>query len=114
MFEITAYYVDTKQTDRILAAIDEECAKIAEGLPADELERVRASFTSDFLRENDQLMWRTLNIAVCEQQRDRAELVNEVPALLASVTADDVARAAATWLESDKRAVLEWHPGRKG
>ncbi len=114
MFEITAYYVDTKQTDRILAAIDEECAKIAEGLPADELERVRSSFTSDFLRENDQLMWRTLNIAVCEQQRDRAELVNEVPALLASVTADDVARAAATWLDPDKRAVLEWHPGRKG
>jgi hypothetical protein len=47
-------------------------------------------------------------MSVFEQQRGRAELVNEVPALLGQVTADDV-RAAAAALGRD-RAVLELRP----
>jgi predicted Zn-dependent peptidase len=113
MLEITAYYPDPSQTKAIIAAIDEECAKAAADVSVDELDRVRASLASDFLRENDQLIWRTLNLAVCEQQRGRAELTNEVPAVLQAVTPDDIAKAASTWLDPDQRAVLEWRPGAK-
>jgi hypothetical protein len=48
-------------------------------------------------------------MSVFEQQRGRAELVNEVPALLESVTAEQVQAAAGT-LGAD-RAVLEVRPG---
>lgn len=111
LLEILAYYVDTSDTDRIIASVDEACARVAEDLTFEELERVTSAYASDFLRENDQLMSRTINFAVCEQQRGQAELVNEVPKLLGTVTVEEVAEAASTWLDPSKRAILEWRPG---
>jgi hypothetical protein len=49
-------------------------------------------------------------MAVLEQQRGRAELVNELPALLAAVTPEQVVAAAAA-LRPQRRAVLEVVPG---
>jgi hypothetical protein len=49
-------------------------------------------------------------MAVFEQQRGRAELVNELPALLRRVTPEQVQEAAAT-LTPDTRALLELRPG---
>ena len=53
-----------------------------------------SAFVSDYLSENDQLMARAINLGVLEQQRGQAELMNEVPNLLAAVTVDDVAEVA--------------------
>ena len=64
--------------------------------------------TSRYLRDIDPVLGRALNMSVFEQQRGRAELVNEVPALFAAVTPEAVAAAAAT-LGGD-RAVLELVP----
>ena len=61
-----------------------------------------------YLREVDPVLGRALTMSVFEQQRGRAELVNEVPALLAQVTDAQVQAAAAT-LGLD-RAVLELRP----
>jgi zinc protease len=112
MLEIVANYVDPAATDTLIASIDSVCAEVAHSLTPDELDRVRNAFASDYLRENDQLIARTINLATCEQQRGRAELVNEIPALLEAVTVDEVAEASSTWLDPTKRAVLEWRPGR--
>ena len=46
-------------------------------------------------RAQDHVLARTLALASFEQQRGRAELVGELPALLAAVTAEQVAAAAA-------------------
>jgi predicted Zn-dependent peptidase len=54
-------------------------------------------------------MGRAQQLAVFEQQRGRAELVNELPGLLDQVTADAV-QAAAGALRPDNRAVLELRP----
>jgi zinc protease len=62
-----------------------------------------------YLREVDPVLGRAQVMSVFEQQRGRAELVNEVPALLESVTAEQVQAAAGT-LGAD-RAVLEVRPG---
>jgi hypothetical protein len=62
------------------------------------------------LRETDSVLGRALSMAVLEQQRDRAELINELPRLLGSVTTDQIAAAAAT-LRRDRRALLEIVPG---
>jgi hypothetical protein len=62
------------------------------------------------LRETDSVLGRALSMAVLEQQRDRAELINELPRLLGSVTTDQIAAAAAT-LRPGRRALLEIVPG---
>ena len=61
------------------------------------------------LREIDPVLGRATQAAVYEQQRGRAELLNELPGLLAAVTANDVL-AAAAMLRPDNRAVLELRP----
>jgi predicted Zn-dependent peptidase len=65
--------------------------------------------TARYVRELDPVMGRAQQLSVFEQQRSRAELVNELPELLDQVTADAVQAAAAT-LRPDNRAVLELRP----
>lgn len=62
-----------------------------------------------YLREVDPVLGRATHAAVFEQQRGRAELLNEFPDLLSSVTPQQVVAAAAT-LRRDNRAVLELRP----
>jgi zinc protease len=97
--------------DTVIASVDEEIARLAaEGLGQDEVDRTVARLTARFLREVDPVLGRATHAAVFEQQRGRAELLNELPGLLAAVTAEQVAAAAAT-LGRDNRAVLELRPG---
>ncbi len=96
--------------DRVVATIDEELERLAtDGLVVGELDRTVARMTARYLRDIDPVLGRVTTMAVLEQQRGRAELVNELPALLASVTAEAVQAAAAT-LGRDNRAVLELRP----
>jgi predicted Zn-dependent peptidase len=96
--------------DTLLASVDEELDRLATGgLQPGELERTVARMRARYLREIDPVLGRAQVMTVFEQQRGRAELVNELPGLLATVTAQAV-RAAAGTLAGD-RAVLEIQPG---
>jgi zinc protease len=112
MLEILAYYTDVADTQRVIGSIEEVCARVPEDLSVAELERVINASISDYLREADHLMSRAINFAVCEQQRGKAELLNEIPTLLSTVTVEEVAEVASGWLDPKRRAVLEWRPGR--
>ena len=108
---IEAHHAPDVKGNRVVKAIDEELDRVAtDGVPADELERVQARLSSALLQGADHVMSRTLAMASYEQQRGRAELVGEMPALLAAVTADQVATAAAA-LRPDARARLDVVPG---
>jgi zinc protease len=97
--------------DQVTRAIDEELDRVASGgLKQGELARVQARLAAQLLREVDAVLGRTLNMAVLEQQRGRAELLNELPALLATVTPEQVVAAAAS-LRPQRRAMLEIVPG---
>ena len=107
VFTITAHYPDRAALDAILAAVDDELARIADvGLLPGELERVRTRLVSVLLRELDAVLSRTLAFAKFELIYGRAELVAELPAKLSAVTEDQV-RAAAASLRPDGRAVVE-------
>jgi len=96
--------------DTVVRTVDEELERLATGgLDGDELARTVARMNARYLREVDSVLGRAQSMSVFEQQRGRAELVNEVPALLSGVTAEAVQAAAAT-LGAD-RAVLEIQPG---
>jgi predicted Zn-dependent peptidase len=95
----------------VLGAVAEELDRLATGdLPQQELDRTVARMTARYYREVDSVLGRALHLATYEQQRDRGELVNELPALLREVTTAQVQAAAAT-LTADTRTVLELRPG---
>jgi predicted Zn-dependent peptidase len=94
----------------VVDTVDEEIERLAtDGCDADEVARTVARMTARYLRDVDPVLGRATHAAVFEQQRGRAELINEMPALLADVTAEQVVAAAAT-LRRDNRCVLELRP----
>jgi predicted Zn-dependent peptidase len=107
-----AHHAPTASADTVLASATEELDRLAtDGLSAGELDRVRARIVAQLFRDVDPVLGRTLALAGMEQQHGRAELLMELPGLLAAVGDADVRWAAAT-LVPGRRAVLELMPGR--
>jgi zinc protease len=107
---IEVHHPEETSAETVVAAIDEEIARLAgDGLGDDELARTVARMTARYLRELDPVMGHAQQLSVFEQQRGRAELVNELPELLERVTAADVQRVARS-LRPDNRALLELRP----
>jgi len=93
--------------DKMLRAVDEECARLAdERLAPGELERTQARMATHLLRDTDAVLGRALQMALLEQQRGAPELINELPRMVGEVTADQVIAAAAT-LVPGRRAAME-------
>ncbi|MDQ6874265.1 MAG: insulinase family protein [Actinomycetota bacterium] len=104
---VQAHHPAAVPVDRVLATIDEELRRLADGgLEPGELRRVTARLAAHALHDVDSILGRSLAMAVFEQQRGRAELVAEMPGLLAAVDEADLVAAAAT-LAPERRAVLE-------
>jgi zinc protease len=97
--------------DKVLRAVDEELDRVATGgLSPGELARTQARMATHLLRDSDPVISRALRMAVLEQQRGAPELINELPRLVGSVTAERVVAAAAT-LRPERRASIEVVPG---
>ena len=111
-FLLEVHHAPEVPADTVIAAVDDELARlVADGLSDDEVQRTVARMVARYLREIDPVLGRATHAAVFEQQRGRAELLNELPELLAAVTADQVVQAAAA-LRPDNRAVLELRPAQ--
>ncbi len=109
-FTVIAIHPSTVDADRVLAATDEEIARLAaDGPDPDELARITARWAAALFRQNDRLVSRTLAIGAFELLHGRAELITELPALVAAIGCDQVAGAAAK-LRPDSRAVLMLEP----
>jgi predicted Zn-dependent peptidase len=111
MLQVSAWYPGKPDADRILRAVDDEIARIADGVKTDDVERFRNAYVAEYLGSIDGLSQRGMLVAAFEQQRSNAELINEIPGALGRVQADDIARVAAEWLKPDRRAVVDLHPG---
>ncbi|HTL23225.1 MAG TPA: pitrilysin family protein [Mycobacteriales bacterium] len=108
---LEVHHAPDVKVQTVVDTVDEEVERLAhDGCDSDEVARTVARMTARYLRDIDPVLGRATHAAVLEQQRDRAELLNEVPELLAGVTAEQVVAAAAT-LRRDNRAVLEHRPG---
>jgi zinc protease len=108
---VEVHHPDETPLEQVLATVDEEIARLAtDGLTAGELDRTVARMVSRYYRELDPVLGRATTMSVLEQQRGRAELVDELPDLMRAVSPDQVVTAAAE-LRPDNRAVLELRPG---
>jgi predicted Zn-dependent peptidase len=107
---ITAVHPATVDVNRVLEVTDEEIARLAaEGPDPDELARITARWVATLFRHNDRLVSRTMALGAFELLHGRAELVTELPAMVAAMGAEQVASAAAA-LRPDSRAVLILEP----
>ncbi|MFD3719345.1 M16 family metallopeptidase [Streptomyces sp. NPDC058674] len=97
-------------TDQVLEVLDQELAALAaKGPTEEELERATALSSVGMHRKYDTLLTRTRALGAQEVLFGKAELVDELPGRLARVSAQDLARAAAS-LRPDARAVLSLRP----
>ncbi|GLZ35888.1 peptidase M16 [Lentzea sp. NBRC 105346] len=113
-FTISAIHPAEVTADRVIAAIDEELARLSEEPPsAEELAKVTARWASTMHKEHDRLTNRTLGLGSAELLFGRAELIYELPERIAAVTVDEVA-AAAKALRPDSRAILIVEPAAGG
>jgi zinc protease len=100
--------------DRVLATVDEELDRLAnDGLVAGELARTQARMVAHLLRENDAALNRALRMAVLEEQRGDASILNDLPRMIGSVTEEQVVAAAAA-MRPNRRAAIEVIPGAGG
>lgn len=97
--------------EKVLATFDEELDRLAsDGLSAGELARIQARMATHLLRDTDAVLGRALRMAVLELQRGNPALLNDLPHLLAEVSAEQVREAAVT-LRPQRRASIEVVPG---
>jgi len=110
LLQIVVFHTGVASTDALLAVVDEELERLATAGPdSDELARVAASAAGAHWRGLDPLLNRALSLAGAEVVHGRAELVGELPGVLAAVGSEAVATAAADLLRQH-RAVLELQP----
>jgi zinc protease len=108
---ISAHYPQRDSLDSILGSIDSELDRIAtDGIPPDELDRVRTKLVASVYRDMDSVLNRTLTFAKFQLIFGAAETALELPSLFAAVTVDDI-RTAAAALKPNTRTVLELIPG---
>jgi zinc protease len=112
-FTVQMHHADRTSRDEAIAAVDEILHDLAtHGPDADELHRVTTRMVAQMLREYDSTIERALRMGTLELLYGKAEMINDLPGLLAAVTAKDVARAAAG-LTPDARAVVSLNPARE-
>ena len=97
--------------DDVLDAIEAEVREVAGGVTAEEVDRVVASIVSDHLRQLDNVLQRAMEIGMLEQQRGRAELVNDFPDAPRRRDGRLGGEDGQRWLVETGRAVLEVVPG---
>jgi zinc protease len=113
-FTISAVHPSSVDVETVLTVTDEEIARLAaDGPDPDELARVTARWAATVFREHDRLVSRTMAIGAFELLHGRAELISELPAMVAAMEPGQVAKAAAA-LRPDSRAVLIVEPARAG
>jgi zinc protease len=104
---ITAHYADAGATEAVIAAVDEELARLAnDGTEPGELGRAGIQLTATISHEMDHVMNRGQEFAKFELLFGDASLILRLPGLLAEVTDDDL-RTAAAALVPTSRAVVE-------
>ena len=106
-----ALYKPEASGKAVVAGFDEEIGRIArEGVPADELARVKIKMESDLYSSLEQPLSRADALAVAQLLHGDAGAVNALPGRIRAVTSDDLRRVAATTLTAANRTVVDRRP----
>ncbi|WP_229518337.1 pitrilysin family protein [Massilia sp. PAMC28688] len=108
LFTIFALYKPTTTADALLAAMDEEIAKVVKnGVDAATLKRVKTQMLADWYNSLESFMSRADTVARLQTVWGDANVVNKVPGWIEGVTSADLQRVAATYLTRANRTVID-------
>lgn len=111
LFTVFALYKPTTDADAVLAAMDEEIAKVVrEGIDEATLKRVKTRLLADWYNGLESYLSRADALAKLQTLWGDAKVVNQIPAWIAAVTSADVQRAAKTYLTVANRSVIDRKP----
>jgi predicted Zn-dependent peptidase len=111
LFTVFALYKPTANADAVLAALDEEIAKVAsEGVSEAELARVKTRMLADWYNGLEAFINRADTLAKLQTLWGDANVVNTIPTWIEGVTSADLQRVAKTYLTRANRTVIDRVP----
>jgi predicted Zn-dependent peptidase len=111
LFTVFALYKPTTDADAVLAAMDEEIAKVAdEGVSDAKLARVKTDMLADWYNGLELFINRADTLAKLQLLWGDAGVVNEIPKWIEAVDSEDVQRVARTYLTQANRTVIDRKP----
>jgi predicted Zn-dependent peptidase len=111
LFTVFALYKPTTNADALLAAMDEEVARIVkDGVSDTELKHLKTALLADWYNDLEMFLRRADRLAKLQALWGDANVVNQVPGWINGVTSADVQRVAATYLTTANRSVIDRKP----
>ena len=111
LFTVFALYKPTTDADAVLAAMDEEIAKVADqGVGDEELARVKTDMLANWYNGLELFINRADTLAKLQLLWGDAGVVNEIPKWIEAVDSQDVQRVARTYLTQANRTVIDRKP----
>ena len=111
LFTVFALYKPTADADAVMAAVDEEIARIvADGVDDATLARVKTRLLADWYDGMESFLSRADTLAKLQLLWGDAAVANEIPGWIDAVTSADVQRAARTYLTAANRTVIDRVP----
>jgi zinc protease len=114
LLTVFALYKPTTNADAMLAAMDEEIAKVVEnGVDAATLKRVKTRMLADWNNQNESFINRADTLAKLQTLWGDANVANKIPGWIDGVTSADIQRVARTYLVPANRTVIDRKPVAK-
>ena len=111
LFTVFFVYKPTTNADAMLAAMDEEIAKVVKnGVDAATLKRVKTSMLADWNNSLESFIGRADRLAKLQTLWGDANVVNKIPTWIEGVTSADLQRVAKTYLTRENRTVIDRKP----
>ncbi len=111
LFTIFALYKPNGTADGLLAAMDEQIAKVAkDGVDDATLKRVKTSMLADWYDGLESFMNRADELAKLQTLWGDANVVNKIPGWIEGVSSADLQRVASTYLTRANRTVIDRKP----
>ena len=111
LFTVFALYKPNGSADALLAAMDEEIAKVVDkGVDDATLKRVKTRMLADWYNGLESFMGRADTLAKLQTLWGDAKVANQIPGWIDAVTSEDVQRTARTYLTKANRTVIDRKP----
>ena len=114
LFTVFAVYKPGSNANALLAAMDEEIAKVAkDGVDAATLKRVKTRMLADWNNKMESFVNRADMLARLQTLWGDAKVANQIPGWIDGVTSADIQRVAKTYLVPANRTVIDRKPVAK-
>ena len=108
LFTVFALYKPNTNADAVLAAMDEEIAKIVKnGVDAATLKRVKTRMLANWYETLERFINRADTLATMQSLWGDANIANQVPSWIDAVTSEDIQRVASAYLTRANRTVID-------